>query len=97
MITHKQYMNKEATHQEYYAQFGQHLVSLVSDTIGRDQILASQDPHFNDIPLQRWDRLAPAVEGHVGKLIGEANGNGGVSLSDCVCSLKAAARIIQEQ
>jgi hypothetical protein len=96
MITRKQYMNKEATHAEYYAQFGQHLTGLVSRWIGRDRILASTDEHFNDIPLKEWDAMAESVRLTVGRSLAEANGTGGISLSDCVCSLKSAARIIKD-
>lgn len=96
MKTRKQYVNNECTHDEYYAQFGKHLVELVSNTIGKERIENSNDPHFNDISLNRWDNLAGAVRMKCGKSIGEANGNGGVSLSDCVCSAKSAAKIIRD-
>lgn len=94
--THKDYMAKKCSHDEYYGQFGKHLISLVSRTIGVDKIKASTDPHFNDIPLQQWDNLAPAVHLTVGRMLSEANGSGGISLADCVCAAKAAAKIIKE-
>ena len=97
MYTRKQYMNKECSHNEYYEQFGQHLTNLVGQTIGVKRIKNSTDDSFNDIPLKRWDALAPLVRSTVGRMLAEANGTGGISLSDCVCSAKAAARIIRDQ
>ena len=97
LITRSEYMAGDCSHDTYYAQFGEHLTDLVAQTIGVDRILKSTDPHLNDIPLKRWDSLAPAVRWRVGRLIGEANETGGVSLSDCVCAAKSAARLIQEK
>ncbi|MCP5004810.1 MAG: hypothetical protein GY941_12845 [Planctomycetes bacterium] len=95
MITRKQMMNKEYTHQEYYAQFGQYLTKLVSIRIGADRINSSKCEHFNDIPLKEWDSLADTIRQHVGRCMAEANMAGGVSLSDCVCAAKSAATIIR--
>lgn len=96
MYTRKQYMAKEVTHQEYYEQFGQHLIALVANWVGEDRIKASTDESFNDIPLSIWDAMAPNVRQIVGRSIADANGTGGISLSDCVCAAKAAARMIRE-
>lgn len=96
MLTRTQYMNKECTHHEYYNQFGKYLVGLVSAHIGKQRILASTDPHLNDIPLAKWDALHPAILMAVGPKLAKAN-SGGISLSDTVCSAKAAARIIRSQ
>ena len=95
MITRSEYMAGEATHQAYYGQFGRLLIHTVVTHIGRDNIAASDDPHFNDIPLKKWDALQPAVMATCGRSLRDANGNAGVSLSDCVCVLKAAAHIIR--
>jgi hypothetical protein len=97
LITRKQYMAGEHTHAEYYAQFGRDLVAMVSLNIGQARILASEDPHFNDIPLRNWDNLAGSVRMLVGDKIAAANETGGISLSDCVCAAKSAAHIIREQ
>lgn len=95
MFTRKQYMNKECSHSEYYHQFGKHLTGLVGNIIGVDRIKASTDEHFNDIPLAKWDGMMEPIRLSIGRLISDANGSGGISLSDCVCSAKAAARIIK--
>jgi hypothetical protein len=106
MKTRKQYMNKEVSHQDYYAQFvTETILDTVRSRIGTKRILKSTDPHFNDIPLQLWDNLAPAIRMTCGKSLSVSNAStcsrevklGGVSLSDCVCVAKAAAKIIKEQ
>lgn len=96
MFTHKQYMAYEVSHQEYYGQFGKKLVNLVRNTFGEDTIKNSTDKYFNDIPLKQWNNLQHAVMCIVGREIAKANGTCGVSLSNCVCALKAAARIIRD-
>ena len=98
MYTRKQYMDNEVSHAEYYAQFGIHLIKLVGNRIGKKRILESSDPHFNDIPLREWDRLESSVRQLVGCMIREYNGpKAGVSLSDCVCAAKSAARMIKSE
>ena len=49
-------MDNEVSHEEYYAQFGIHLIKLVENRIGKQRILESNDPYFNDIPLAEWNR-----------------------------------------
>ena len=98
MYTRKQYMDNEVSHAEYYAQFGIHLIKLVENRIGKKRILESNDPYFNDIPLREWNRLEPSVRRLVGGILREYNGpKAGVSLSDCVCAAKSAARIIKSE
>lgn len=47
-----------AAHRRYYAQFvNQRTIDYVVRAIGADRLLASTDPHFNDIPLPKWDNL----------------------------------------
>jgi hypothetical protein len=76
-------MNKEISHQEYYAQFvTKSILDTVRRCIGTSRILKSEDQHFNDIDLKSWDNLYVINWG---------------SLSDSVCVAKAAARIIKEQ
>jgi hypothetical protein len=98
MHSRKDYMSKKVTHQEYYGQFVSDSVkNIVQGSIGVDRITNSKDPHFNDIPLKEWDCLASSIRHSVGRLIADANGTNGISLSDCVCTAKAAARIIQTE
>jgi len=97
MYTRKQYMSKECSHKEYYSQFVcTSLRDTVKQFIGIERIMKSKDESFNDIPLKEWDNLAPIVRMHCGQSITKANGTGGISLSDCVCTAKAAAKQIKE-
>lgn len=89
-------MNNKISHNKYYEQFGKHLINLVSLRIGLKRIQNSKCKHFNDIPLKEWDMLEISVRNQVGLMLREANGKAaGVSLSDCVCVAKSAARIIR--
>jgi transcription termination factor NusB len=93
MYTRKQYLNKECTHREYYEQFVNGSVEqIVRVSIGLDRILHSTDPYLNDIPLKRWDMLEYAILQAAGHKFCEVNQCKGMSLSDCVCIAKAAAR-----
>ena len=97
MITRKEYAGGRYTYEEYYSQFVDHNIKdLVIRSIGLHIIKNSTDPHFNDIPLEKWDRLESSIRSICGKAISEANTGGGVSLSDCVCIAKQAARMIKE-
>lgn len=97
MITRKEYMDGIFTHEKYYSQFVDHNIkNLVTRSIGLHRIKSSTDPHFNDIPLHEWDGLESYIRSICGKAINKANFDGGVSLSDCVCIAKQAARIVKE-
>lgn len=97
MITRQDYINKKATHEDYYSQFvDDSVLDTVKSFIGESVIKNSTDKHFNDIPLKEWDSLKPFILSSTGKSLAKANGRGGVSLSDCVCVAKQAARIIKE-
>jgi len=90
--TRAQYMAKEVDHQTYYASFcTESYIQYVIDRIGGDRILASTDIHLNDIPLKEWDNLEAVTRLMIGKSIRKAEGQ--VSLADCVCAAKAAAKV----
>lgn len=104
--TRKQHLvTKECDHRTYWSQFVTEAVkSLVLRHIPKEKLLASKDPHFNDIPLQRWDRMHYGVPQHVKRAISDSNASmcppgtpGGYSLSDMTCLLKEAARQIVER
>lgn len=63
MMTRQEYMSASredapAAHRAYYSQFvNQRTIDAVVRAIGADKLLASTDPHFNDIPLPEWDNL----------------------------------------
>lgn len=61
-------------------------IGTVVLAIGGKNLLNSNDPHFNDIPLVKWDALVPTVM------------RPGLAKSQCVCILKEAARLwVEEQ
>lgn len=96
MFTRAQYMNRECSHQEYYGQFVTlNVLRLVENHIGRDRILTSSDPHFNDIPLYQWDKLCSPILSMVGHRIRAVNNQSFVWLADAVCIAKAAAEMIR--
>ena len=97
MITRKEYAGGRYTYEEYYSQFvNDEIKRFITRSIGLHRIKSSTDPHFNDIPLHEWDSLESYIRSMCGKAISEANSGGGVSLSDCVCIAKQAARMIKE-
>lgn len=97
IISRKDYMAGKVCHDVYYGQFcNEGVKSAVLHSIGKARIKRSADKHFNDIPLVMWDSMAGAIKSACGRQIAEANGTGGISMSDCVCVAKAAARIIKE-
>ena len=93
MKTRKQYMNKECTHREYYAQFVTPKVKdAVLRSISKKSLLSSKDEHLNDINLSVWDRIGIPYE-----TIKTLREHGeGCSLATAVCINKEAARQIIE-
>jgi len=99
--TRKDYMNGIVNHQTYYGQFvNDSITQLVLSRIGKNKILASTDESFNDIPLAKWDGLSVSVPSRMislSNLFCQADDTQpSVSLSDKVCILKAAARMIRD-
>lgn len=97
MYTYKEYMknpNKEL-HHKYYAQFVTgDTIHYVINHIGFENIVNSGDYFFNDIPIEKWDRLFMVLpfDRELWKLDRK-----GISLSEYVCIAKAAARIIRSE
>ena len=99
IITRKSYVNGDVSHDTYYVEPAfctPDVKSYVARAITLKRILESTEEHFNDIPLERWDALHPYIIMLVGNAIREANGTGGIALSDTVCIAKQAARLIKE-
>lgn len=97
MITYKQYMDKEYTHEQYYAQFGEYLIDFVKSTIGEQTILSSTDKHLNDIPYKLWVNHSGGAQMIVGTMIMNTTGFSNVALADLVCAMKSAAKLIKKQ
>lgn len=102
--TRKDYLNGTVNHAAYYGQFVNASVErAVLAAIGKDEILSSVDPHFNDIDLAAWDAAGRAIV--TKRLVSLANmfaqspenAVPSFSISDGVCVVKAAARIIRDR
>lgn len=98
IYTRTQYMQDSkddgtAAHRRYYGQFVTNGTKRrVLQVIGLDRILASTDPHFNDIALCLWDKLTPQLPGS----LGFAKAGDYYTLGNGVCLAKEAARQIRE-
>ena len=94
MITRKAYLNKEAAHREYYAQFvNPSILGVVKRFIGVERIKKAlkEDKHLNVIPLKKWDSLP--VMGVAAKL---REAGDYLTAAGNVCILKEAARQLAE-
>lgn len=83
-----------ALHRAYYAQFVTDTTrEMVRSRVGEGRIMGG-DPHFNDIPLDGWDRLVPYLTADVRAAVKAA----GDTMTPCVgvCILKEAAQQIRE-
>ena len=96
--TRKQYMAKECTHREYYAQFVDEDVKRhILRFIGLKALIRSRDEYLNDIPLKQWDLAVRIMPYSAISKLRQANESGGHSLSDLVCVAKEAAHQIIEE
>lgn len=92
MKTRQDYLNGDISFQDYYRQFATASVkAMVKSFMADRNVDIAADPHLNTIPLHLWDRLADRMPQDSLRLIQAANGTGGISLSDKVCTLKQAA------
>jgi hypothetical protein len=92
-ITRKQYLAHTAElFDAYFLQFaGPGYRSALSGKFGPEELLASTDPHFNDISLAHWDDAARALYPYVNhKKITEAGDF--YTLSTGVCLAKTMAK-----
>ena len=94
-FTRKDYMTGKVSHDEYYAQFVTEMTKeIVRSSIGMEAILASKDPHFNDIPLKNWDSLHPVILRTSGRDCTDVHWD---TLGTSVCIAKCAARMIKAE
>ena len=97
MKTRQQYLSGECNHREYYAQFvDDNARRVVEQAIGKDKILQSIDPSFNDIPLSKWNsvgmhHLRTSERSAQMKACGDY-----MTLAGLVCIAKEAARQIKD-
>jgi hypothetical protein len=97
MMTREEYISSasasreeaRAAHRRYYGQFvNRRTIDYVVRVIGSDALLASTDPHFNDIPLDKWDRIALSLP--LAASLRDAGDY--MTLAGGVCIAKEAAR-----
>jgi hypothetical protein len=114
-ITRADYLDSskpEATHRAYYAQFvTDEIRQRLLRHIGREEIISSTDPHFNDIALRRWDALTRyaaypidryvpypgVVPSNVREMLLETDPNIGSGQSAMLYIYKEAAQQIREE
>ena len=93
LITRSDYLSTggRKAHQDYYAQFitAAHK-NRILQTIGMDRLKKSKDHHFNDIPLELWDKISVPVPAESAKLLKECGDY--PTLSGAVCIMKECAR-----
>lgn len=66
MFTQKDYSEGVCTYDQFLDQFvDDRLIEIVRVGIGERRIKNSKHPEFNDIYLQYWDMICPAVQRHV--------------------------------
>lgn len=100
LMTRDDYLNastgspedRRLTHRKYYGQLvTPDTVSYVVRVIGADAIKRSTCPHFNDIPLDRWDGLTRFLPHGSFKELGDY-----ATLAGLVCVAKEAAQQYRE-
>ena len=95
MITRKEYLSGEASHNAYHRQFvTPGIKKMVETSIGKERIRKSVDPNFNDIPLKEWDTLSNFLGPSTNTKLKECGDY--LTLSTAVCILKEAARQLKE-
>lgn len=101
MITRAEYMADSAKlHDAFYLEYATGVGFAWTDKaqIERFRVALETDERMNNIPLAWWDaRGAHFQKSAAMHRVAREKGAGGVSLSDCVCMLKAAARHAVEQ
>jgi hypothetical protein len=91
--TRQDYMNGKCNHKTYYEQFvTPNVLTKVQSSIGLDRLLKSKDPHFNDIYLGAWDKLASYFHQECREIFKTTGGY--PCLADGACIGKAAARLL---
>ena len=105
MFTRNQYMKKECTHSEYYAQFvTKGMKKMVESRFTLERLKRSKDGHFNDVTqLREWDVLNDLTRSMLDKALWKSlecpyTENGYLwSMNNNICILKEAARQLVEE
>lgn len=92
--TRQQYMNKEATHAEYYSSIADEIGVTFRNSAKLPEIkkaLAEGDKHLNSIPLRWWDMQAQQIATSKTAAAFKSRGDY-ATRAGLVCVLKEAAR-----
>ena len=97
MITRQDYLNGNSTLDEYYLQFSTSgYQSFIAGLFSPEELMESNDHHFNDISLQRWDNAAemgyPWMNHNAMKQAGEI-----WCIATGVCLAKSVARVLKSR
>lgn len=91
MLTRKDYINGNCSHNEYYGE----IVSLANITAPSwimEMVKDSNDDHYNDIPLTKWDSAGQSITQNFKiKSILEERGDS-LTAAGIVCMMKQAAK-----
>lgn len=95
MITHQEYMNNSKELFRLY--WSQYVTDYMIQAVKRYPYLwKDQDPHFNGNPISIWDKIAYPYKNHCKKVGNKLGSVCAGSLSDAVCAVKTAAKIIRD-
>ena len=62
MFCRLDYLLQKCTYEEYYSQFlNDRVISRVGGMIGKEWIIASKSPTFDDVPIHRWEATLMAL------------------------------------
>jgi hypothetical protein len=90
-MTRKDYMSGTVTHQQYYGSVVKAAgIKFDSDDPIVQRAKGSVDPHYNDIPLGRWDAMALFARPSIAAALKQHDD--GWSLAGGVCTMKEAVR-----
>lgn len=100
-MNRQEYINAPSSTENFRAYYGQFINPgvkfAVLRVISREEILASRDPHFNDIPLHRWDWVFNTQGVPVEIAVKMRELGDYATLAGLVCIAKEAARQIKEE
>lgn len=89
-------MAQKCTHREYYAQFvTPDRKAAVERVIGKERLLTSTDPHFNDIPMHIWDSVHQNYQVKGLATLWTADGENSIRTGACIAK-EAARQIVDE-
>jgi len=97
MHSRQDFMTGKVTFHDYYNQYVTPEIKAIVENGIKDyefksHVRQTKNPHLNDIPLHKWDRMVPYIPRSTREQLKQAGD--WLSLAVGVCILKAAARQI---